>query len=70
MDINMPRMDGIAAAREIRSLGLAPRTPIIAVTAKPMPSDRSELAELSIDDVVMKPIRLADLSRTLDEWAS
>ena len=69
MDINMPRMDGIAAAREIRRLGLAPRAPIIAVTAKPMPSDLRELAELNIDDVVTKPIRLAHLSEAIDKWA-
>ena len=35
MDIKMPRMDGVTAAKEIRKLGAAPagRVPIIALTA-------------------------------------
>jgi len=66
MDINMPGMDGITAAREIRRLGLAPAASIIAVTAMPMTSKPDELAEMNIDAVVNKPVRLATLASTLE----
>ena len=65
MDINMPGMDGITAAREIRKLGLAPDAAIIAVTAMPLNSAPNELAAMSLDAVVSKPVRLDILANTL-----
>lgn len=66
MDINMPEMDGLAAAKEIRDRGLASRAPIIAATAYPMPSEPDELEKIHIDAVLRKPIRLSDLSSVFE----
>ena len=57
MDIHMPNLDGIAAARRIRATrrGRA-RTPIIALTANAMVEDREAYIEAGMDDHVAKPI--------------
>ncbi len=53
MDINMPVMNGREAARALRNLGNP--SPIIAVTANVMSSDREEYAECGISDCLPKP---------------
>jgi signal transduction histidine kinase/CheY-like chemotaxis protein len=59
MDIQMPIMDGPAAAREIRRRELSehrPRTPIIALTANTMSHQTVEYLACGMDDHVAKPI--------------
>ena len=57
MDIHMPEMDGVTAAREIRNL---PEPfcsiPIIALTANAMAGDRERYLEAGMDDYVSKPV--------------
>ncbi|WP_293900395.1 ATP-binding protein [Phenylobacterium sp.] len=73
MDINMPVMDGLDAARAIRA-GEAQqrrrRTPIIAVTASAQPEDAATYRAAGMDEVVAKPVDVASLmsalSRQLD----
>jgi signal transduction histidine kinase/ActR/RegA family two-component response regulator len=64
MDIQMPRMDGLTAARTIRAreaeLG-RPRTPIIALTANAMPHQVEEYVAAGMDGFVPKPIDLRTL---------
>jgi two-component system, sensor histidine kinase len=67
MDYRMPRLDGVEATRRIRAwereAGRSP-TPIVAVTASGMASERSRYAEAGMNDVVLKPFsaqNLADL---------
>ncbi|MGQ9564471.1 MAG: response regulator [Thermogutta sp.] len=68
MDIQMPEMDGLAATREIRKteqrLGL-PRTPIIAMTAHALKSDREEALEAGMDGYVAKPIVVESFFQTI-----
>jgi len=67
MDIHMPVLDGIEAARQIRRLdGDRSRVPIIAVTANTMfeLSERVDGAE--IDDFVPKPIHTDALLAAID----
>jgi signal transduction histidine kinase/ActR/RegA family two-component response regulator len=68
MDIQMPKLDGVAAARAIRELeemkGL-PRTPILAVTANAMPHQIAQYHEAGMDGVVAKPVQRTDLERQL-----
>jgi CheY-like chemotaxis protein len=64
MDIQMPRMDGMAAARAIRaeeSRTGRPRTPIIALTANAMAHQVEEYFAAGMDLHVAKPINLAAL---------
>jgi CheY-like chemotaxis protein len=69
MDIQMPRMDGLAAARAIRAeetrSGRA-RTPIIALTANAMAHQVEEYFAAGMDGHVPKPIDLATLYAVLE----
>lgn len=67
MDINMPRMDGVKATREIRKLeGNGARVPIVALTAEVMPGRHEVFRQAGMDDVVTKPYREATLIGALD----
>ena len=58
MDIKMPRMDGIAATRAIRSLeGPESMTPIVALTANVDPEDARSYLAAGMCCVVEKPIK-------------
>jgi CheY-like chemotaxis protein len=60
MDIQMPVLDGLSAAREIRALEAAlglPRTRIIALSANALPEHIAEARAAGIDDHLAKPIR-------------
>jgi len=58
MDIKMPRLDGLAAMRQIRALpGPVSQTPIIALTANADPQDAARYRAAGMDAVVAKPIR-------------
>lgn len=70
MDVQMPDMDGLEATRRIRAM--APpisRTPIIAVTANAMRSDRERCFEAGMDDYIAKPIDLRVMTRKISAWA-
>jgi signal transduction histidine kinase/FixJ family two-component response regulator len=64
MDLHMPRMDGVAAAEEIRRLEMASglvRTPIVACTADAAPATVARCMTAGMDGHVSKPIRPAVL---------
>jgi len=64
MDINMPVMDGVSAARAIRAeerAGGRLRTPIIALTANAMDHQRHDYLAAGLDAHVSKPIDLTVL---------
>ena len=64
MDIQMPVMDGIAAAREIRTAerdSSRPRTPILALTANALSHQVEEYMAAGMDGHVAKPIEIAKL---------
>ena len=57
MDVQMPGIDGLEAARQIRALpGAAARTPIIALTANVMSHQRTAYLAAGMDGVAAKPI--------------
>jgi PAS domain S-box-containing protein len=57
MDIQMPRMDGIAATRAIRALaGASSTTPIIAMTANAMAHQIGQYLEAGMDGAIAKPL--------------
>ncbi|MGZ5659467.1 MAG: response regulator, partial [Caldimonas sp.] len=66
MDVQMPEMDGLEAARRITrrwSEGERPR--IVAMTANAMQGDREECMGAGMDDYISKPIRIEQLIASL-----
>ncbi len=68
MDIQMPVMDGISAATEIRKLPQYRNLPIIAMTAHAMSGDYEKSIEAGMNDHVTKPIEPEILYETLRKW--
>lgn len=74
MDIHMPDMDGVEAARGIRLLypehtrPAAGRPPIVALTANAFAEDRAAYLAAGLDDYLAKPFESADLAALLDRW--
>jgi hypothetical protein len=67
MDMQMPRMDGLAATRAIRALpGRAATTAIVAMTANAMESDRRACLEAGMNDYIAKPINRRHLAAAID----
>ena len=68
MDIQMPIMDGVAAARAIRAAEAASgrvRTPIVALSANAMTHQVSDYLAAGMDAHVPKPIELGRLQAAL-----
>jgi signal transduction histidine kinase/ligand-binding sensor domain-containing protein/DNA-binding NarL/FixJ family response regulator len=62
MDIQMPVLDGYAAARALRQLyPSATQLPIIGLTASVLPEDRSMALEAGMNDILAKPFEPAVL---------
>ncbi len=70
MDVYMPAMDGLAAARALREREAtgAARVPIIACTASVTQDDRNACVGAGMDDYVAKPIARDVLETTLRRW--
>jgi CheY-like chemotaxis protein len=62
MDVQMPDMDGLQAAREIRtSVDEGRRPRIVAMTANASTNDRDNCFAAGMDDFLTKPVRSEDL---------
>ncbi|MET9495788.1 response regulator transcription factor [Streptomyces sp. NPDC006552] len=59
LDIQMPRMDGLTAARRLRAIGST--TPILMLTARDTVGDRVTGLDAGADDYLVKPFELDEL---------
>ncbi|HEY3780366.1 MAG TPA: response regulator [Fimbriimonadaceae bacterium] len=68
MDIMMPEMDGLTAMREIRKISHWKKLPIIALTAKAMPTDQQQCIEAGATDYIAKPLDVEKLLSLIRVW--
>jgi CheY-like chemotaxis protein len=70
MDIQMPKLDGRAATRQIRTLPNGSAVPIMAMTADAFDEDRLLCMEAGMDDFMTKPLDPDELFGKLLHWLS
>lgn len=68
MDVQMPRMDGYEATRNLRKLPECAGLPVIAMTANVMNVDRQKCKQAGMDDFIGKPILPEILYSVLIKW--
>ncbi len=67
LDIMLPNMDGLEAARLIRQNPKTHSIPILAVTAKVFPKDREECLRNGCNDYLAKPFTLEELASRIEK---
>ncbi|MFZ5591324.1 MAG: ATP-binding protein, partial [Bacillota bacterium] len=67
LDVQMPVLDGLSAARLIREheAKTGRRIPILAITAMALPGERQKCREAGMDDCIVKPFRADQLAERL-----
>jgi CheY-like chemotaxis protein/HPt (histidine-containing phosphotransfer) domain-containing protein len=69
LDVQMPELDGLEAARQITARWPADRRPrIIAMTGNAFLGDREKCLAAGMDDYICKPIRIAELQEAIQRW--
>ena len=70
MDIQMPEKDGIATTREIHKIYKDAKRPVIvALTADVIPEKQETYLAAGMDDVLSKPISIAEISEIIGKWS-
>ena len=71
MDVQMPELDGLSAARLIRAeytTVTSHQVPIVAMTAHATPEDRKHCLAAGMNDYLSKPLQPEMLAASLDRW--
>ncbi|HOC49955.1 MAG: response regulator [Verrucomicrobia bacterium] len=69
LDVQMPEMDGLEAARQICQRWPADKRPrIIAMTGNAFVGDREKCLQAGMDDYISKPVRVGDLQSAIERW--
>ncbi len=70
LDVQMPEMDGLAAARALCARWPTARPWLIAMTANAMEGDREACLAAGMDDYLSKPMRPQQLQAALEQAAA
>ncbi|MBS1160292.1 MAG: domain S-box [Proteobacteria bacterium] len=68
MDMQMPRMDGLEATRQIRRQPAGATTPILAMTANAFIEDKSRCFAAGMNDFIAKPVNPETMFATILKW--
>lgn len=68
MDIEMPGMDGYSTTRRLRQMPAFQNIPIIAMTAHSVAGIQEKCREAGLNDHVVKPVEMENLSEVLEKW--
>jgi len=68
MDMEMPKMDGFTATREIRKMKKHKKLPIIAITAHAMKEHRKKTLDAGCTDYISKPVDNVKLEKLLSRY--
>ena len=68
MDLSLPKLDGLAATRQIRKQKTLRKIPIIAVSAHDSPQTRAEALAAGCDEYLTKPIDFEVLTGGLEDY--
>ena len=69
LDVQMPEMDGLEAARQIRLRWPGEKGPcIVAMTGNALTGDREKCLEAGMDDYISKPMRIGELQAAVERW--
>ena len=66
MDIYMPVLDGVSAVRKMKEKGIS--SAIIGMTASNDREERTNAMNAGMDDYIIKPVKLEELSRMITKW--
>ena len=69
MDIQMPKMSGVDAAKILKSNQSTAKIPIIALTAYAMTEEKETLGGEWFDGYISKPAGVKDILNVIDEMA-
>ena len=67
LDINMPKMNGVEAVKEIKKIK---NVPVIAMTANAFKEDVDSYFKAGFDDYISKPIKLSKLQRIFRKYVN
>jgi len=69
LDVQMPEMDGLEAARVICQRWAPEKRPaIIAMTGNALMGDREKCLAAGMDDYISKPVRVIELQAAIEKW--
>ena len=68
MDLSLPKLDGLAATRQIRQKKGLKKVPIVAVSAHDSPQSRTEALAAGCDEYITKPIDFDHLNTLLQRF--
>jgi two-component system cell cycle response regulator DivK len=68
MDVQLPGIDGVEALVRLRRDARTETIPVLALTAQAMHGDRERFLEAGFDGYLSKPLDVAELLRTVEQY--